>query len=184
MGSWDTNHLYGVDPQTWDVKHDTPAPGQPFGIAPLDGVLHVVVSDGGEEDDRYLYRFTVGDGFDDASKTACPDMTGSHLASDGRKLFLGQMHNQRIVTLDAQLQVTSEIPLPTRCGGFGFGPDGKLYMISADDEFENLQLATLELDGKMKALAPIAFDARSLVYDGSVWYTSDREAGFIVTFTL
>jgi hypothetical protein len=184
MGSWDTNHLYGVDPHSWAVKEDVPAPGQPFGIAPLGGALHVVVSDGGEEDDRYLFRFVPGRGFDESSKTPCPDMTGSHLASDGRQLFLGQMHNRRIVTLDAQTNVTSEIPLPTRCGGFGFGPDGRLYMISADDEFENLQLATLDLDGKMTPLAPIAFGARSLAYDGSAWYTSDREAGFIVSFTL
>jgi hypothetical protein len=94
------------------------------------------------------------------------------------------MHNRRIVTLDAQMQVSSEIPLPSRCGGFGFGPGGTLYMIAADDEFENLELATLERNGTMTVLAPIDFGARSLLYDGSAWYTSDREAGFIVSFTL
>lgn len=184
MGSWETDHLYGVDPQTWAVKKDVAAPGRPYGIAPLDGTLHVVVSDGGDDDDRYLFRFDPGRGFDLASQTPCPDMTGSHLASDGKQLFLGQMHNRRIVTLDAQSQITSEIPLPTRCGGFGFGPDGALYMISADEEFEKLELATLDLDGKMNVLAPIDFGGRSLLYDGSVWYTSDREAGFVVSFTL
>lgn len=184
MGSWDTNHIYGVDPKSWTVKEDVAAPGTPYGIAPLDGALYVVVSDGGDEDDRYLYRFAPGGGFDASSKTPCPDLTGSHLASDGKQLFLGQMHNRRIVTLDAQTQITSEIPLPTRCGGFGFGPGGQLYMISADDEFEKLELATLDLDGTMKRLAPIEFGARSLAYDGSVWYTSDREAGFVVSFTL
>lgn len=184
MGSWDNNRIYGVDPQSWTVKEDVAAPGQPFGIAPLGETLHVVVSLGGDDDDRYLYRFVPGRGFDENSKTACPDMTGSHLASDGRQLFLGQMHNQRIVTLDDRMQITSEIPLPTRCGGFGFGPGGTLYMISADDEFENLQLATLDPHGKMTVLAPIEFGARSLAFDGSAWYTSDREAGFVVSFKL
>lgn len=184
MGSWETNHIYGVDPKSWTVKEDVVAPGQPYGIAPLDGVLHVVVSLGGDDDDRYLFRFTPGRGFDASSQTPCPDMTGSHLASDGKELFLGQMHNQRIVTLDAQTRITREIPLPTRCGGFGFGPDGMLYMISADEEFDNLELATLDFAGKTNALAPIEFGARSLAYDGSVWYTSDREAGYVVSFTL
>ncbi|HZY98493.1 MAG TPA: hypothetical protein VFE36_02885 [Candidatus Baltobacteraceae bacterium] len=184
MGSWDTHHIYGVDPQTWTVKEDVAAPGQPFGIAPLDGALHVVVSLGGDDDDRYLFRFDPGSGFDLGSETPCPDMTGSHLASDGRQLFLGQMHNRRIVTLDAKAQITSEIPLPTSCGGFGFGPDGTLYMIAADDDFEKLEIGTLDRSGKFDVLAPIDFGARSLVYDGSAWFTSDREAGFIVSFTL
>ena len=183
-GSWETNHVYGIDPKSWTVKEDVAAPGQPFGIAPLDGALHVVVSLGGDEDDRYLFRFVPGRGFDASSQTPCPDMTGSHVASDGRQLFLGQMHNRRILTLDARYQITSEIPLPTSCGGFGFGPGGALFMISADDEFENLELATLDLDGKMTALAPLENGFRSLAYDGSVWYTSDREAGYILSFTL
>lgn len=184
MGSWETNHIYGVDPVSLAVKEDVAAPGQPFGIAPLDGVLHVVVSDGGDDDDRYLFRFVPGSGFDLSSQTPCPQMTGSQLASDGHQLFLGQMHERRIVTLDAQSQITSEIPLPSRCGGIGFGPDGTLYMIAADDEFEKLDMATLDRDGKMTVLAPIEFGARSLAYDGTAWYTSDREAGYIVTFTL
>lgn len=184
MGSWETNHIYGIDPQTWDVKADVAAPGQPFGIAPLGGVLHVVVSLGGNDDDRYLFRFVPGRGFDSNSQTPCPDLTGSHLASDGKQLFLGQMHNKRIVTLDAQTQITREIPLPTRCGGFGFAPDGTLYMISADEEFEKLELATLSLDGEMAVLAPIDFGARSLAHDGKSWYTCDREAGYIVSFSV
>jgi hypothetical protein len=184
MGSWETNHIYCIDPQTWTVKEDVAAPGQPYGIAPLGGALHVVVSLGGDDDDRYLFRFVPGRGFDSSSQRPCPDLTGSHLASDGKQLFLGQMHNQRIVTLDAQGQIAREIPLPTRCGGFGFGPGGTLYMISADEEFEKLELATLALDGKMTALAPIEFGARSLAYDGKAWFTCDREAGYIVSFTL
>lgn len=184
MGSWETNHIYGVDPQSWTVKEDVAAPGQPYGIASLGGALHVVVSLGGDDDDRYLFRFNPGRGFDASSQTPCPDLTGSHLASDGRQLFLGQMHNQRIVTLDAQSQITSEIPLPTHCGGFGFGPDGALYMIGADDEFEKLEIGTLDRSGTFSVIAPIEFGARSLAYDGSAWYTSDREAGFVVSFTL
>ena len=71
MGSWDTNHLYAIDPHTWRVLEEVAAPGKPYGLAALGAELRVVVSIG-EEDDRYLYRFVPGQGFDPESKTACP----------------------------------------------------------------------------------------------------------------
>jgi len=184
MGSWDTDRLYAIDPKTWSVTHEAAAPGKPYGIAVAGDELRVVVSIG-EDDDRYLYRFVPGHGFDEASKTACPDFTGSHLAYDGT-LYLGQMGKRRIVALDDAFAITREIALPTRCGGMGFGPGG-FYIISADEEFEVLTFARLDLNDERPALAPVAgipFDgARSLAYDGSAWWTSDREAGEIVAFT-
>jgi hypothetical protein len=183
-GSWETDRIYAIDPRSWTVKEEHAAPGRPYGIAPLRDRLYVVVSDGGEEDDRYLYQLVPGRGFDDASKTPCPDLTGSYLASDGSELFLGQMHERRIITLDSNLRVTRKIPLSTRSGGFGFGFGGTLYFITADEEFENLALATLDLDGTISVLAPFEEGFRSLAYDGTQWYTSDREAGQIVTFTI
>ena len=186
-GSWDTDRIYGIDPENWAVVEDVAAPGKPYGLAALDGVLFVVVSDDSEADDRYLYRFTRDRGFDASSKTPCPDFTGSHLTSDGSKLYLTQAHNGRILTLDKGAHVLAEFPLPTRSAGFGFGLDGKLYMISADEEFEDLKFGTLDLQAKPPAFAPIAsfaFGARSLAYDGSIWYTSDREVGEIVSFTV
>lgn len=186
-GSWETDRIYGIDPDTSSIVHDVPAPGKPFGIAALSNALHVVVSDGGEEDDRYLYRFTPLDGFIEESKTPCPQMTGSHLASDGKRLYLGQAHERRIVALDAAYGITDTFPLSTRSGGFGFGPAGELYFIAADEDFDNLTLGTLELkaDGSaFKAIAPIDAGFRSLLFDGSAWYTSDRERGEIVKFAL
>jgi len=62
---------------------------------------------------------------------------------------------------------------------------GTFYIISADDEFENLQLATLDVAVSHPALAPVAaipFDARSLAFDGDAWWTSHREASQIVSF--
>ncbi len=186
VGSWDTNSIYAIDPKSWSVIESIPAPGRPYGIAPLNGELRIVVSDGGEADDRYFYRFMPAKGFDDNSKTACPDFTGSHLASKAGTLYLGQMHNRRILVLDANYATMREIPLPTRCGGFGFGPDGKLYLIAADEEFEQLELATLDLGGgkNMNVIAPIPFGARGLAADNSAWFTSDREVSQIVSFTV
>lgn len=183
MGSWDTDRLYAIDPQTWRVVEEVVAPGKPYGIAAIGNELRLVVSIG-DEDDRFFYRFVPGEGFDSASKTACPDFTGSHLASDGTTLYLGQMGNRRILAIDAQGSVQREIALPTRCGGMGFRAE-TFYMISADEEFENLQLATLDLQANNPALAPVAtipFDARCLAFDGDAWWTSHREASEIVSF--
>lgn len=186
-GSWETNRIYAIDPKTWNVVEDVPAPGTPYGIAPLDGALHVVVSDGGEEDDRYLYRFVPLQGFVAQSKTPCPQMTGSHLASDGQRLYLGQAHERRIVTLDAAYGIAEAFPLSTRTGGFAFGPNGKLYFIAADADFDNLTFGTLALDpngSTFEAIAPIDAGFRALAYDGETWITANRDEGEIVTFTV
>jgi len=184
-GSWDTDHLYAIDPKTWQVLEEAAAPGKPYGLAAVGDELRVVVSIG-EEDDRYFYRFVPGQGFDPESKIACPDFTGSHLAYDGTTLYLGQMGNRRILALGADGSILREIALPTRCGGMGFRA-GTFYIISADKEFENLQLATLDLQVSNPALAPVAaipFDARSLAFDGNAWWTNHREASEIVSFVV
>ena len=185
-GSWDTSQLYAIDPQSWKVTDQVAAPGIPYGLAKVGDVLRVVIAIGDEED-RFLYRFVPGQGFDAASKTACPDFTGSHLASDGTTLYLGQMGNRRIVVLNDAGEIDRTIALPTRIGGMGFGPGG-FYVISADEEFEKLELGTLDVGSSTPALVPVApipWDAaRSLVYKGDAWWTSLREAGEIVSFTV
>ena len=185
VGSWETDRIYAIDPATWKTVHDFEAPGRPYGIAPHNGTLHVVVSDGGEEDDRYLYRFNPETGFLNDSKTPCPQLTGSHLVSDGKRLYLGQMHERRIVTLDENAGVVDEFPLPGPCAGFGFGPGGKLFFISADDDFERLTFGTLDTASKppqFSGLASFGFGARCLAHDGNAWFTCDREEGDIVSF--
>jgi sugar lactone lactonase YvrE len=184
-GSWDTDRLYAINPKSWKVRDEVAAPGRPYGIAALGDELRVVVAIG-EDDDRYLFRFAPGKGFDQSSKTPCPEFTGSHLASDGTTLYLTQQGLRRIVTLDENAMIQREIALPTRCGGIGFGPTGTLYMIAADAEFDNLEFATLDLGAPTPTVTPIARidpDARALAFDGSSWWTSYREASTIVAFT-
>ncbi len=184
VGSWDTNTLYAVDPRTWSVAEQIAAPGRPYGMASFDGSLSVVVSDG--DDDRYLYRCTPGKGFDPSSKTACPDFTGSHLATDGKTIYLCQQGNRRILVIDPSANVQREIALPTRCAGFGFGPSGDSFMISGDAELENLVLARIDLRESAPTatrIASIPFDARALTFDGAMCWTSHRDASEIVAFT-
>lgn len=184
-GSWETDHIYQVDPKTGATVAEFPAPGKPYGLAFLGGELRVVVAIG-DDDDRFFFRFKPGVGFDLASKVACPDFTGSHLASDGKSLYLAQMHDQRILVMDAGGTIEREIPLPTRIGGMGFR-DGTLYVITADAEFEILRFAALDVAQpapQAVEVAAIPFDARSLAFDGSVWWTNHREASEMVSFSV
>jgi outer membrane protein assembly factor BamB len=185
VGAWDTDKIYAVDPATWKVLDEIGAPGKPYGMAALGDEIRVVVSIGAD-DDRYLYRFVPGKGFDEASKTPCPDFTGSHLAAGNGTLYLLQMGLKRILAFDERGAIAREIALPTRCGGIGVR-DGAFYMISADEEFDNLTLATLdvELDSPQAvAVATLNPEARALTFDGSAWWTSYREQNEIVSFAV
>jgi hypothetical protein len=185
VGAWDTDRLYAFDPKTWTKTGEIAAPGRPYGIAPIDGDLRVVVAIGPDED-RFLFRFSPGMGFDMESKTPCPDFTGSYLASDGTTLYMTQLGKRRIVTIDDNAEIQREIPLATRCLGIAFGPGGTFYTIAADDEFENLKFATLDVRKdapEPQVLANLNDDARGLAYDGNAWWTCYREASQIVAFS-
>ncbi len=182
VGSWDTDKLYAIDTKDWNVVDEIAAPGKPYGLAKFGDALSVVVAL--DDDDRYLFRFRPGRGFD--NKVACPDVTGSHLAADGTTLYLCQQGKRRILALDGRGGVQREIALPVRCGGFAFDGSGDAFMLAADEEFEKLDFARVDLKPSVAALDPIAsvpFDGRALTFDGSAWWTSDREEGEIVGFT-
>jgi hypothetical protein len=184
MGSWDTDRIYAIEPQSWTLRNEIDAPGKPYGLTALGDELRVVVGMG-EDDDRYLYRLSPDGAFDAASKTACPDFTGSYLAASGSTLYLGQMTFRRIVRLNDDATVEREFALPTRCAGIGFGPDGRLYMISGDEELEHLTFGILDLSPsqpRFESLRSLPDEARSLVYDGSRWWTSLRDANEISSF--
>ncbi len=186
LGSWETNNLYAVDPRSWAVRKEVPAPGKPFGIASLGESLYVVISL--DDDDRYLFRFDPAQGFDLGSKTACPDFTGSHLAANEGKLYLCQQGLRRILVMDRGATVEREIALPTRIGGFNFGPDAKGFILSGDEEWENLKLAQIDLRESAppvgEIVAGVPFDARGLAFDGTAWWSCEREASEIVSFTV
>lgn len=185
VGSWDTDHVYSVDPKTWEVVEEIAAPGKPFGMTVFgDGLLVVVAI--GDDDDRFLVNFIPGRGFDTSSQKECPDFTGSHLAADDGVLYLCQQTNQRILVLDADAKPHREIALPTRCAGLGFGSDGESFIISGDAEFENLALARFDLRANEPVVEPIASmsaEARALAFDGAAWWTSYRDVNEIVSFT-
>jgi hypothetical protein len=183
IGCWGTSSLYAVDPRTWTVLDRVEAPGRPYGLAALDGELRAVVSIG-EDDDRFFYRFVPGSGFDAASKRPCPEFTGSHLVADGSTLYLVQATNRRILELDGDLTTKREIALPTRIAGLA-PRDGAFLAITADAEFDNLTLATLDLSrdiAEVEEFAVMPPEARGLAFDGSAWWTNLREENLTLSF--
>lgn len=183
MGSWETERLYVTDPQTLQVRNEIQAPGRPYGAVVVGDDLHVVVAHG-EEDDRYLYRVRDGSF---VGRTPCPDLTGSFMTARGTTIYLGQMHYRRILEMNSDYAIRREITLPTGCAGFAFGPDDRFYMISADDEFENLSLGTIDVTHdrpQFERIRPMPDEARCLLHDGSTWWTSLRDANEIATFTI
>jgi hypothetical protein len=182
VGAWDTDAIYPIETKTWTAGAAVAAPGKPYGMAVLDGAIRVVVSVGAD-DDRYLYAYTPGKGFD-PNGIALPDLSGSHLASDGTTLYLLQMGNRKIVSLDGNGAVTAEHPLPARLAGIGFA-NGALYGITGDEEFENLHFARIDLSGPEAVVTPIASiddEARGLTFDGNAWWTSYRDVDTIGSF--
>ncbi len=183
IGSWETDRLYAMDPEKWTLAQEVASPGRPYGLASVGDSLFVVVAL--DDDDRFLFRFTPDGGFDASSKSPCPDVTGSHLAADGSSLYLCQQGRQRILAIDDRANALREIALPDRCGGFAFQAPGNCDFISADEEFENLELASIDLSESAPSADPIAtipFDARGLTFDGTLWWTCNREEGEIVAF--
>ena len=183
IGCRDTKQLYGIDPKTWSVLESVALPGEPFGLTAFDGTLLLVLSLG-DDDDRYFYRYVPGRGLDLESKMPCPNLTGSHLASDGTTLYLAQMTDGRILEIGADGDVRREIALPTRCAGMGFG-ESTFHIIAADEEFEDLRFGTFDLraaDPKVEVVAALPEEARGLAFDGTAWWTNLRDISQILSF--
>jgi hypothetical protein len=183
VGCLETSRIYALDPKTGELLDQVEAPGKPYGLAAFGGALRAVISHG-EEDDRYLYTLMPGQGFDMESKIACPDLTGSHLTSDGTKLYLLQMSYRRILLIDGAAAVQRTIKLPSAGGGICATPNA-FYMMPTEDDFDTMQFATLDIasnEPRYTALATVPPESRALAFDGMAWWTSLRDEGQIISF--
>jgi hypothetical protein len=182
MTSRETFRLYAIDPKKWTVKEEAQLPGKPTGITMLGDELRVILGFG-DADDRYIYRYIPGHGLKN-DRVACPDMTGSHLGYDGDTIFLSQAAYTRILALDGRGKVLREIPLPRKPLGMTIS-GGCFYLVTGDAESENLQFCNVDAHGEKPVVttyAAIPFAARGLAFDGSRFWTSDRDNNQIVAF--
>jgi len=185
ISSREAHRLYAVDPATWTVGEEAEATGAPFGIAVVGDELRVVIGFGDDDDDRYIYRFVPGRGFD-SDGIACPDLSGVHVAFDGDSLFLSQAHNRRILSLDDHGAVIRDIRLDRVPVGMTI-IDGIFYLITGNKAFKDLQFSKLDATGgtpRLTSIASIPFTARGLTFDGSRFWTGHRDDDEIVAFAM
>ena len=185
MASRETNRMYAINASAWTARDEGEAPGGPFGMTFVGDELRVIIGLGEKQNDRYIYRFVPGHGFK-SDRIACPDLTGAHLAFDGDVLFLSQAAYRRILALDAEGVVTHEIPLNRTPVGMAI-VEGIFYLVTTDEEFENVQLTKVDARGetpRITTIASIPFDARGLAFDGSRFWTCHRDDNQIVAFTV
>lgn len=185
MASRDTHRMYAIDAGTWSARDEGEAPGGPFGMTVMGDELRLIIGIGENDHDRYIYRFISGHGFK-TDRIACPDLTGAHLAYDGDTLFLSQASYRKILALDADGNITREIPLDRVPIGMTI-VDGRFHLVTSDAEFENLELTIVDARGEtpvVEAAASIPFDARGLTYDGTKFWTCHRDENQIVAFSI
>ena len=183
MASRETHRVYAIDSKRWTVGEEAQAPGGPFGMTMVGDELRVVIGLGEKDHDRYIYRFVPGHGFK-GDRITCPDLTGAHVAFDGDTLFLSQASYRKILALDGQGDIVREIPLERTPVGMTIA-DGVFYLVTGDEEFENLELWKVDAHTEtpqITVLASIPFDARGLAYDGTKFWTSHRDNNEIIAF--
>ncbi len=185
ISSREAHRLYAIDSATWIVREAFETPGAPFGIAGSGDVFRVVIGFGHDDDDRYIYRFVPGRGFENG-RVACPDLSGAFVAFDDDTLYLSQAHNKKILALGDRGAVLREIDLERRPVGMtAFG--GTFYLVTVDEEWKNTELTAMDARGespRITALASIPFGARGLAFDGQRFWTSHRAVNEIVVLEI
>lgn len=184
LGSWDTQRIYGIDRAHFTVFEEMNAPGRPVGMVSLGDELRVVVSEGGDDDHRFIHRYVPGHGFKDHPRIACPDDTGSFIAYDGECLWLSQRHNKRILELDPQGAIVSEIPTDTQILGITW-VDGALYASLWYGKDGGCKIARVSSDRtRVEHVGALSFAAVSLTHDGTHFWCNDNKGVAIVSFIL
>jgi len=184
VGSGDTRRIYGLDARNGAVFEEVTAPGKPYGMCVTGDALRVIVAE--DNDDRYIRRYIFGKDFK-SEKLPCPDLTGSFLAYDGDALFVSQRFDQRIVEIDADGRVLRSIAMPRQITGITIA-GGRIYTVGSSDTSDANYLLT-RIDARRDVpeivdLAAIGFVARGLAFDGSRFWTNDRDAHAIVAFAV
>jgi hypothetical protein len=186
LGSRDLRHIYQLEAKSWKVLDDVEAPGIPWAAVSAGDALWFTLGEG-EDDDRYLRRYVPGKGFADAPRIPCPDFTGSYLSYDGKNLYLSQWYKGRILKLDSNGDIISEIAVGQEISGHTF-VDSYLYVLRGTEQnggdWHLARLDPQEAVPEIHKLAQVPFQCRSLTYDGEHLWTNYRDAGQTICFAI
>ncbi len=187
IGSWETSRVYAVSPKHGNVVEEAAAPGKPVGSTVVGDELRFIVSQNGDDDNRFVRRFIPGHGFKSHDATPCPDDTGSFLAYDGRRLWLSQRYNKRVIELDAQLAPVRTIEVGEQILGFTFVRDLMYFSTWLGKDRGGCRIASLDPNAEAPALRFVAaapFVAVSLAPGGDRLWTNDSKGAAAVAFAL
>jgi hypothetical protein len=187
LGSWETGHIYGIDPKTGHVFETAPSPGKPVGATCVGDELRFVISEGGDDDHRFVRRFVPGHGFKSHDRTPCPDDTGSFLAYDGKRLWLSQRYNKRVLELDADGGTIRTIDAGEEILGLCRVGERLYVTVWLGRDRGGSRIAYLEPDATAPELVFVAqspFVGVALAFDGTRLWTNDFKQTSIVAFAL
>jgi hypothetical protein len=185
MGSRDLRRVYRIEKSSWTVTEEREAPGIPWAAVSAGNDLWFTLGEG-PDDDRYLRRYVIGQGFSE-ERIACPEFTGSYLSYDGNDLYLSQWYRHTILKLDPKGNILREIAIHEEISGHVFAQD-VIYVLRGTEQGEGdwriARLDPKEETPHIEDLARVPFQCRSLAFDGEHFWTNHREADRIVSFAI
>jgi len=206
LSSRDLGTLYKIDVVEWRIAEEIDPPGVVWAGVATNGSIHFTIGKG-LNDDRYIYRYTTGQGF--TKLFTCPDFTGSYLGYDGDNLYLSQWYEQRILKLDSNGKTIGRIDVGAEICGYVFA-NGAIYVLRGTENIprpayvqgpatpahfssgakegqEQWWLARIDVrreNAQVEDLATIPFAARSLTFDGKNFWSNHRAANETISFSL
>ncbi len=184
IGSRGTKRIDVMDRDSWRKIDEVVPPGMPWGMSYGNGEL-VMTCGEGEDDMRRIRRYRPGEGLAQGY-LACPDDTGSHLAidADGRVL-LGQWYNRKLLTLGADGHILRALDAPHGIAGVAVIGDNACVLGTDDEDDGEYFVSRVDLKtGVTEDMATVPFRLRGLSWDGSRFWSNEREADRTITFVL
>jgi len=184
IGSRDLRRIYAIDPENGAILKQQGAPGIPWAAVAADGELRFTIGED-PDDDRYIYRYTPGDGF--SKMFACPELTGSYLSFDGKNLYMSQWYKKRVLKFDEEGNILREINVGAEICGHAFA-NGSLYVLRGQEQpNEDWRIARVNLEKEplvVEDIAVVPFACRSLTFDGERFWSNYRAKDTIISFAL
>jgi len=180
--------LYAIDPQRLSIQREFVPPSASLGITFTGSDFRLILAPAIDEPDlerdhRYVYAFSPDAGFTECF--VCPGASGSFLAYSSGTLYLSQAWDKKLIELDERGGAVREMHLKRRPVGMTIVGDA-FYLATVDEEwgaggFERLGMN--EDASLMQTLGAFPFKPRSIAFDGTRFWTADRNNDAIVSWT-
>lgn len=181
--------LYELDWPSLNVKREFVPPFESLGITYTGSDFRVILAPAIddpdlERDHRYVFRFSPDAGFSECF--ACPDTSGSMLACANGTLYVSQAYAMKLIELDEAGTAVREMQLDRRPVGMTI-LDDTFYLVTVDDDWNDGRFDRLVLHDDVRSLQPLfglPFKPRSVAFDGTRFWTADRNNEAIVSLNV